>query len=87
MDAEEMSALDRGAAQEVVGRAAIGRDDQQLGAIGLRAQPGECRLEAVLGATADEQAGHSPEDTLRSVSVARSRTHPATSDVGATNRA
>ena len=65
MDREQMAALDGGAPQQVIGGAAVGGEDQELGSILLGAQPVECRCEAFLGAAPDDEAGHSAKDTRR----------------------
>ncbi len=71
MDREQMTTLDGGAAQQVVGGAAVGGEDQELGSILLGAKPVECRCEAILGAAADDEAGHSAREY--STTVARHR--------------
>ena len=58
MDREQMTALDGGATQQVIGGAAVGGQDQELGSLPLGAKPVECRCESILGAAPDDEAGH-----------------------------
>jgi hypothetical protein len=65
MDREEMTSLDGGVPQQVIGGAAIGGQEQELRTLLLGAKPVESRCEAILGAAPDDEAGHSEKDTRR----------------------